>query len=278
MRNTSLLIFLLCICLCASMSITAQAAEPDLPLVTETVTVRLDFSRFNQSVLATSLSGRNYYDFSDVDGYTTIMEFQEFILKETFPELSEYGRSAEKVLAYTDQRGLLYDGVHDVVGSIADRIDNETVILYLWEGMQYMRWTQGGRAVTDTDAFVYTLLEENVHPDAATAVPFAEDAVVYKDVIGTDMLLNQVYLNKQSVFFSIHKGDIPLLFTQTIGDAASGVGLRLTLTTMDAETGLRLHYNEEALTALERLTFTEVCLVVGDKEQVYTMDALRKGE
>jgi hypothetical protein len=239
----------------------------------ETVTVRLDFSRFNQAELQTPLTGKNYYDFELVDADTSIMRFQEFILKDKFPELRNYGTSAETVLAYTDANGLLYDGVEDVVGLIADRANQNTVILYLWEGMRYLQWMQGGRPVLETDSFVYNLLPENVHPDAPTADPEQND-LPFGNVIGTDMVLNQVYLDRETVYLSVRKGDLPILFTQSIENAPSGNGLRLTLTVQQKERGLRLHYNREALEKLKALSFSEVRLVIEEQEQIFEIEKL----
>lgn len=263
---------LTCIAMLVLLLLTALPTHAE----SETVTVRLDFSRFNRAVLTTPLSGRDYHDFEQVDADTTIMIFQEFILKEAFPELSEYGKSAEKVLAYTDRNGLLYDGVHDTVGSIADRLpeDEGVVMLYLWEGMHYLQWSQGGKPIQDSDAFVYNFLEESVHPPTASGESGADTDVLFSGVVGTDMVLNQVFINRESIFFSVRKGDIPMLFTQAIGDAPTG-GLRLTLSVLESASGLRLHYNQEALQELEALSFTEVVLVIGDKEQVFTMDTLK---
>lgn len=241
----------------------------------ETVTVRLDFTRFNQSFLQTPLTGNNYYDFENVDVQTSIMHFQEFILKEAFPELSEFGKSAEKVLAYTDQNGLLYDGVTDTVSTITDRVDEHTVTLYLWEGMYYLQWRQGGKPILASDAFVFNFLEENVHQTETIEDTFVMEDVSFAGVTGTDMVLNQVFLNRESVFFSIRKGDNAMLFTQAISDAPTGIGLRLTLTVVDKTSGLRLHYNQEALRTLEDLNFSEVCLSIDGKEQVFSMKTLK---
>lgn len=243
----------------------------------ETVTVRLDFSRFDQTLLQTPRSGGSYHDFAQVDANTTIMHFQEFILKEAFPELSEFGKSAEKVLAYTDQNGLLYDGVTDTVGSIASRVGESTVVLFIWEGMYYLQWRQGGKPILASDAFVFNFLDESVHPDAVMADAAVTEDVSFAGVIGTDMVLNQVFLNRESVFFSVRKGDNAMLFTQAISDAPSGMGLRLTLTVMEKVSGLRLHYNQEALKFLEDLSFTEVCLHIDGKEQVFSMQTLKGG-
>lgn len=241
----------------------------------ETITVRLDFSRFDQALLQTPLTGKNYYDFEAVDTDTSIMHFQEFILKEKFPELCDYGKSAETVLAYTDANGLLYDGVEDVVGLIADRINQNTVVLYIWEGMRYLQWVQGGKPILETDTFVYNLLPENVHPDAPITEQPPQNEPIFEGVVGTDMVLNEVYLNRETIFFSIRKGDLPILFIQSIGNASSGEGLRLTLSVQQKESGLRLHYNREALEKLETLSFSEICLIIGEQEEIFTIEQLK---
>jgi len=270
MKTKGLMIFIKW-ALCAGLSLFPLVAAAS---AAETVTVRLDFSRFNQAVLETPLTGRNYYDFELVDAHASIMHFQEFILKEKFPELRGYGTSAETVLAYTDANGLLYDGVESAVGRIADRADPNTVILYLWEGMRYLQWQQGGRAVQDSDVFVYKLLTENVHPDAPVSEPIQND-VLFGDIINTDMIVNEVYLNRESIFLSVRKGDLPTLFTQSIENVPSGGGLRLTLTAYQPESGLRLHYNRQALDKLSELSIQEICLADGEQETVYTMEQLR---
>lgn len=270
-KTKSLLQRLLCAGLSVLLSAALMAAASSA--AAETLTVRLDFSRFNQAILQTPLTGKNYYDFQAVDADTSIMHFQEFILKEKFPEFRGYGTSPETVLAYTDADGLLYDGVRDVVGRIADRPDVTTVVLYIWEGMRYLQWKQGGRAVLDSDAFSYSFLPGNVHPDAATAPPPQND-VPFGGLIGTDMVLNEVYLNRETVFFSVRKGDMSMLFTQSI-ENSPGAGLRLVLTVLQQESGLRLHYNQKALDRLRELGFREVCLVIGDQEQVYSLEQLQ---
>jgi len=236
----------------------------------------LDFSRFNQAVLQTPLTGGYYYDFEFVDAGMSFLNFQEDVLKNAFPELGEYGTSPETVLAYTDANGLLYDGFQDVIGSVAQRPDPSTVVFYIWEGMRYLQWVHGGRAVPELNVIVLDATPGSVRPDTFTSPP-TQNSARTDGVIGTDMVLNEVFLNGESVYMSVRKGDLPLLFTQSVDKAPQGEGLRLMLSALQQEVGLRLHYNKKALETLQSLAFVEVCLAVGDQEQAYAMEALWEG-
>jgi len=268
--------------LCAGLSLlflSATLAIAPASATAETLTVRLDFSRFNQAALQTPLTGKNYFDFEHVDADTTFIDFQERVLKAHFPELRVYGVSPETVLAFTDANGLLYDGF-GVVGLVAQRPDPATVVFYIWEGMRYLQWQMGGREVPELDVLVYGATPD-ARPGANTAPPSLSDAFFddarFGDVIGTNMVLNEVILNRESVFISVRKGDLSTLFTQSIENAAEGFGLRLVLTALQPENGLRLHYNQKALETLRELDFYEVCLVVGDLVQVSTVEQLQEG-
>lgn len=121
----------------------------------ETVTVRVDFSNFDEALLQTPTSGEGYHEF-EVEKGVSFLAFQEDSLKKEFPELSEFGKSPETAFAFTNSLGALFDGAYQIIGDISEEAEGNPVV-YLWLGMDYMKALA---ETEDPEYYVYVLLDE----------------------------------------------------------------------------------------------------------------------
>ncbi|MCL1796140.1 MAG: hypothetical protein FWG37_04530 [Clostridia bacterium] len=233
----------------------------------ETATVRVMLPYFSANVIESETTGELYQDFEDVDVTASIYYFQEFHLKQKFPELTVYGTSQDNALAYTDVDGNMYDGVYNTIGQLVNpEVDRAEI--YIWMASTYLQFLFGDDG--DNDSIVYDFLSEDAYE---MLMPAHQNVPSVEGIIATVTPITQVFLNTRSVEMRV-RGDVEYgYFTEAV-TRESDDGIRLTLTLSEPAESPALTYSEVALFYLDSLGITEICLVNGGSEQIFLVDTL----
>lgn len=236
----------------------------------EPVRVRLWLTYFSGDVIKSIPDTTQFYDFEGVDSSASIMYFQEYSIKQTFPELIDYGTTPSNVLAYADVDGHLYDGVYTTIGEIVNP-EIGYAELYLWLGSTYMHFFSGPQDAEDaSEAVVYDFLDSDSYK---AIMPENQDIASEEGIIATVAPLNQVFLNSRSIEVQVEDGGQIVAFTEAISTLADG-RIRLTLKPVAPGTEPAVLYAESALAYLEALGIAEICLVHEGTEVLYDVTAL----
>lgn len=235
----------------------------------EGVKVRLYFTYFDGAAITTETTAPEYHDFENVDPNASIYNFQEYYLKQQFPELTSYGTSQETVLAYTDTAWGLYDGIYTTISQLVNP-NIEMAELCLWLGTTYMHVSNSMIGDESAEAVFYDFLDESSY---GLLLPENMTKPSVDGIIATVAPLTQVFLNGRSVALRV-KGDSGfLMFTEAVTQEDADT-IRLTLKAEEADKNVSLVYTESALQYLSTINIAEICLIVGDKTEITPLDAL----
>ena len=235
--------------------------------VAETATVRVMLPYFGANIIETETTGGLYQDFEDVDVTASIYYFQEFYLKQKFPELTMYGTSQDNALAYTDEDGHMYDGIYSTIGELVNPEVGRAEI-YIWLASTYLQFLFGDNG--GNNSIVYDFLGEDAYE---RLMPAHQNVPSVEGIIATSTPITQVFLNTRSVEMRV-RGDVDYdYFIETVTKEGED-NIRLTLTLLEPAEAPALTYSEVALFYLDSLGITEICLVNGGSEQVFLLDTL----